>query len=136
MVNASAGISTVLAPAGLDKSVGVISTAFVKLPSDPAWVNDDDMKNYLAFMKAWAPQEPLDDCVSSHLAASVLQHVLHRVGNNLTREIIMKAAKSLDNLRPPLLLPGITLTTTPQDVAAYRRLRLRQFDGQKWVLLD
>ncbi|HKU98415.1 MAG TPA: ABC transporter substrate-binding protein [Vineibacter sp.] len=136
VVNASAGISTVLAPAGLDKSVGVISTAFVKLPSDPAWVNDDDMKNYLAFMKAWAPQEPLDDCVSSHLAASVLQHVLHRVGNNLTRENIMKAAKSLDNLRPPLLLPGITLTTTPQDVAAYRRLRLRQFDGQKWVLLD
>jgi len=136
VVNASAGISTVLAPAGLDKSVGVISTAFVKLPSDPAWVNDDDMKNYLAFMKNWAPQEPLDDCVSSHLSASVLQHVLHRVGNDLTRKNIMNAAKNLNNLRPPLLLPGIALTTTPQDVAAYRRLRLRQFDGQKWVLLD
>ena len=136
VVNASAGISTVLAPAGFDKSVGVISTAFVKLPSDPAWVNDDDMKNYLAFMKNWAPQEPLDDCVSSHLSASVLQHVLHRVGNDLTRTNIMKAAKNLNNLRPPLLLPGIALTTTPQDVAAYQRLRLRQFDGQKWVLLD
>ncbi|TWT10594.1 ABC transporter substrate-binding protein [Reyranella sp. CPCC 100927] len=136
LVNASGAISQVLAPAGFEKSVGVISTAFVKLPSDPAWANDDDMKNYLAFMKNWAPQEPLDDCVASHLTASVLQHVLQRVGSNLTRENIMNAAKNLKDLRPPLLLPGIALTTTPQDVAAYRRLRLRQFDGQKWVLLD
>ncbi|TWT10593.1 ABC transporter substrate-binding protein [Reyranella sp. CPCC 100927] len=138
VVNASSSISSVLAPAGLENSVGLITAAFIKTPSDPAWAQDEDVKAYVAFMKKWDPQDSPDDafCAMGYLAGSVLHHVLQRAGNTLTRDNVMKVAKSIQDLRPPMLLPGITLRTTPQDVAAYTTLRLQRFDGQKWVLMN
>ncbi len=138
VVNASSSISSVLVPAGLENSVGLITAAFIKTTSDPAWADDADVKDYVAFMKKWVPQDNPDDafCAMGFLAASVLRDVLTRAGDDLTRENVMKMAKSIDGLRPPLMLPGIALKTTPQDVAAYSNLRLQRFDGTRWVLMD
>ncbi|HEX2889118.1 ABC transporter substrate-binding protein [Vineibacter terrae] len=138
VVNASSSISSVLVPAGLENSVGLITAAFIKTTSDPAWAEDADVQDYVAFMKKWVPQDNPDDafCAMGFLAASVLRDVLTRAGNDLTRENVMKMAKSIDGLRPPLILPGLALKTTPQDVAAYHDLRLQRFDGKRWVLMD
>ncbi|TXL81731.1 ABC transporter substrate-binding protein [Vineibacter terrae] len=138
LTNVSSSISTVLAPAGLNNATGIITAAFIKEPGDPIWADDADVKAYVAFLKAWDPQDSPDDVfgVIGYVAANTLRHVLDRAGSNLTRENVMAQAKSLDAFRPPMLLPGITLSTTPQDVAAYRQLRLQRFNGQKWVLLD
>jgi hypothetical protein len=35
-----------------------------------------------------------------------------------------------------MLLPGIVLSTSPTNHLAIRQLRLMQFDGKSWVLLD
>ncbi len=138
LTNVSSSISTVLTPAGLNNATGIVTAAFIKEPGDPIWADDADVKAYVAFLKAWDPQDSPDDVfgVIGYVAANTLRHVLDRAGSNLTRENVMAQAKSLDAFRPPMLLPGITLTTTPQDVDAYRQLRLQRFNGQKWVLLD
>jgi len=138
IVNASSSISTVLMPAGLSNAEGLITAAFIKEPGDPAWAQDDDVKAYVAFLKKWDPQDPPDDVVGimGYVAANALHHVLQRAGGNLMRDNIMAVAKSLDAYRPPMLLPGLALTTTPKDVAPYRQLRLQRFNGQKWVLLE
>src|SRR5262249_1052282 len=56
-----ASIPTVLKPAGLEKSVGLISAAWSITPGDPRWKNDTDYQTYLAFMQQYHPSgEPND----------------------------------------------------------------------------
>jgi hypothetical protein len=33
----------------------------------------------------------------------------------------------------PMFLPGITMTTTPEDYVAVKQMQLQQFDGKGWV---
>ncbi len=42
--NVSTSVATVLKPAGLDNSKGIISTAYIKDPTDPAWKDDPGIK--------------------------------------------------------------------------------------------
>ena len=46
----ASAVSSVLQPAGLEKSLGVVSSAFLKDPQDPQWHDDPDTKAYLAWM--------------------------------------------------------------------------------------
>src|SRR3981189_3613943 len=59
--NVSISVGSVLTPAGLDKSAGLISTAYYKDPTDAHWVNDPAMKQWQAFMKKYYPDGSLID---------------------------------------------------------------------------
>ena len=50
LTNVSISVATVLTPAGLDKSIGIISSQYGKDPTDPQWANDAGMKEWRAFM--------------------------------------------------------------------------------------
>ena len=41
--------------------------------------------------------------------------ILKQCGNDLTRENVMKQAANLKNFKLPLLLPGMTINTSPTD---------------------
>src|SRR3981189_2373500 len=47
--NVSTSVATVLKPAGLDNARGIISTAYLKDPTDPAWKDDAGIKTGAAF---------------------------------------------------------------------------------------
>ena len=47
----STGIDTVLKPAGLEKAKGIVSTAVIKHPDDPAWADDEGVKYYVACLR-------------------------------------------------------------------------------------
>lgn len=66
--------------------------------------------------------------------AESLVLVLKACGDDLSRENIMKQATHLQNVRLPLLLPGITLNTSPNDYYPIKQMQLQRFDGTKWVL--
>ncbi len=66
--------------------------------------------------------------------AESLVIVLKACGDDLSRENIMKQATNLRNVPLPLLLPGITLNTGPEDYFPIKQMRLQRFDGAKWVL--
>ena len=66
--------------------------------------------------------------------AATLVEVLQRCGDDLTRENVMRQAASLDHVEIPLLLPGMTLTTGPDDYYPVEQLQLTRFDGKSWAL--
>ena len=60
--------------------------------------------------------------------------VLKASGDNLTRESVMKHAASVNNLALPMLLPGITLSTSGDDFAPIKQMQLMKFNGTSWQL--
>ncbi len=133
--NVSVSIATVLQPAGLEKSVGLISTAYLKDPTDKEWANDAAVKKWEAFMKKYYPEGSLIDPsnVYAYTVASTLHQVLKQAGNNLTRDNIMKQAASLKGFAVDTLIPGIKINTAQNDFAPIESVQLMRFGGTSWV---
>jgi branched-chain amino acid transport system substrate-binding protein len=134
--NVSSSVGATLKPAGLDASTGIISTAFVKDPTDPQWRNDRGFKDWRAFMQTYYPEGNTSDLfnVYGYSAAQTLVYVLKECGNDLSRANVMKQAATIKNLSLPMLLPGITINTSPTDFYPIEQLQLGRFDGERWVL--
>ena len=132
--NASASIANALRPAGLENSIGVISTAFLKDAGDPAWKDDPAMKAWSSFMDKYYPDGDKADgnTVFGYAAAETMVEVLKQCGDDLSRENIMRQAVSLKDFRSSLALPGIVINTGPADFRPIKQMRLVQFDGNTW----
>jgi branched-chain amino acid transport system substrate-binding protein len=133
--NVGASIGAVLVPAGLEKSIGLISTAYLKDPLDSAWKDDKGMKDWYAFMAKYYPDGDLKDGgnVFGYAVAQTLVQALKQCGDNLTRENVMKQAANLKDLQLDILLPGIKINTGPTDFAPIQAEQLIRFDGKQWV---
>ena len=133
--NVSISIATVLQPAGLEKSVGLISSGYIKDPNDPSWKDEKATKDYLAFMKKYYPDGAPEDInnVYGYSVAQTLVPVLKQCGDDLTRENIMRQAANLKDLELPMLLPGIRINTSPTDFYPIEQAQLIRFDGKTWV---
>jgi len=133
--NPASSISSVLLPAGPEKSVGLISIAYLKDPTDPAWKDDTGVQGYLAFMKKYYSGGSTDDTfnAAAYSAAQTLVQVLKQCGDNLTRENVMRQAANIKDLELPMLLPGISINTSPTDFFPIERVQLIRFDGRTWV---
>ncbi|HEY5291001.1 MAG TPA: ABC transporter substrate-binding protein [Burkholderiales bacterium] len=133
--NVGASIGAVLTPAGLEKSVGVITTNYLKDSLDPAWKDDKGMKDWYAFMAKYYPDGGLNDSnnVFGYAVAQTLVQVLKQCGDNLTRENVMKQAASLKDFQLDILLPGIKINTSPTDFAPIQSEQLVRFDGKQYV---
>jgi branched-chain amino acid transport system substrate-binding protein len=127
-------VASGLAPAGLDKAVGLVTGAYMKDPSDPQWKDDPTYKDWLAFMQKYMPGSDLSDInnVYGYCNAQTGAQVFKQCGNDLSRENIMKQAASLD-IQLPMFQSGIRFQTSPTDFLAIKRLRLQRFDGKAWV---
>lgn len=134
--NVSASVGSVLKPAGLENAVGIVSSAYMKDPTDVAWANDPAMNEWRAFMRRYYPEGSLEDWVNvyAQAMAQAMVHTLRQAGNDLSRENVMRQAASLRNVELPGLLPGIRINTGPDDHNPIEQLRLARFDGRQWVL--
>jgi branched-chain amino acid transport system substrate-binding protein len=132
--NVSTSVASVLTPAGLDKSLGLISTAYIKDPTDKQWENDPAIKKWQTFMKKYYPEGSLIDNsnVYGYTVASTLHQVLKQAGNDLTRENIMRQAASVKGLKIDTLLPGIVIQTGAKDYAPIQSVQLMRFNGKQW----
>lgn len=134
IVNQSASsIATVLKPAGLENAAGVVTAAFLKDASDPAW-KDQAARDWLVFLDKYTRAGGKDDgaALYGYAAAATLIQVLKQCGNDLSRENVMKQAAALKDFEPSVLLPGIKINTGPWDFRPIEQLRLLQFDGRTW----
>ncbi|WJR77745.1 ABC transporter substrate-binding protein [Bradyrhizobium sp. NP1] len=134
--NVSASTATVMRPAGLENSQGVISTSYAKDASDPQWTDDAGVKNYRALLAKYLPEvNPADaSAMTGYNMATTMVEVLRRSGDDLTRANIMKQASSLKQFPQEGLLPGVTITTGPDDFQPIEQLQLMQFKGERWQL--
>jgi branched-chain amino acid transport system substrate-binding protein len=134
--NVSSSLGTVLKPAGLEASRGLITALYMKEITDPQWKNDKGFTDWVAFMKKYYPEGALDDQANGfgYNVAILMTQVLKQCGNDLSRENIMKQAANVKDFELPLLLPGIKVNTSPTDHAPIEQEQLAKFDGEKWAL--
>jgi branched-chain amino acid transport system substrate-binding protein len=128
-------VGAVLEPAGLEKSVGIITARYYKDPSDPQWRSEPAFQEWLAWMQRYNPEGNLYDYynVLGYNLAMTMVHVLKQCGDDLSRENIMREAANLRGLTLPMMLPGITINTSPTDYRPIKQMRLVRFDGKSWV---
>jgi hypothetical protein len=129
-------VGAVLQPAGLEKSVGIITARYYKDPSDPQWLKDPAFEEWLAWMQRYNPEGNLSDYynVLGYSTAMTMVHVLKQCGDDLSRENILRQATNIQHLELPMLLPGVTINTSPTDYRPIKQMRLVRFDGKSWTL--
>jgi branched-chain amino acid transport system substrate-binding protein len=129
----STGIDTVLTPAGLDFSNGIISTTVIKHPEDPTWKDDKNTIEYRDFMKAYYPSGDVNNIsnVFAYATDDVLIDLLKKAGDNLTRDNIRELAQHID-VEPRMYVPGIRFQTTPTDLDPIKSFQMVTFDGARW----
>ena len=132
----SVSVGTVLAPAGLEKCVGLISTIYGKDPTDTQWDNDPGMKDWVAWMKKYYPDGSLVDSfnVYGYSVAMTVVQVLKQCGDDLTRENVMKQVANIKGHVPSLALPGMSITTGPNDYRVNKQMQMMRFNGERWEL--
>jgi branched-chain amino acid transport system substrate-binding protein len=132
--NVSASVGSVLTPAGLDKSVGLLTLQYYKDPNDPQWKDDPAMLEWRAFMGRYYREGDPKDATNlyAYITAQAMVHVLKACGNDLTRENVMKQAANIKALKLPLMLPGMTLNTSPTDYFLVKQGQLAKFTGTQW----
>jgi ABC-type branched-subunit amino acid transport system substrate-binding protein len=132
--NVAVWVSTVMAPAGLEAGVGILSTAYVKDPDDPAWKDDAGVKAWREFMIKYVPDADLHDTnyVNAYNSAMALEHVLKACGDDLSTGNILKQAYAIKDLELPMLLPGIKINTSPTDHIPVDQMQFMRFNGKSW----
>ena len=134
--NVGASVGSVLTPAGLDKSVGLVTVQYYKDATDPQWKDDPAMLEWRGFMGKYYRDGNVNDASNIYgvIAAQLMVQVLKQCGNDLSRENIRKQAENIKNFKAGLLLPGISLNTSATDHAPVDQAQLSRFDGKQWVL--
>ncbi len=134
--NVSNSVGSVLKPAGLEASKGILSTGYIKDSTDPTWKDDAGMKEWMAFMDKYFPDgdKTSSFTVYGYAVAQSLVQVLKQAGNELTRENVMKQAANLKNVDINVLLPGIKLNSGPNDYYPIEQMQMQRFTGERWEL--
>jgi branched-chain amino acid transport system substrate-binding protein len=132
----SNSVGGVIKPAGFDISRGILSTGYVKDPTDPQWKNDPAYNEWVAFMDKYYPDGDRTSTftVYGYAVAQTMVQVLKQCGDDLTRDNVMRQAANLHGLRIGMLLPGITINTSPTDFAPVKQMQMERFNGQTWEL--
>jgi branched-chain amino acid transport system substrate-binding protein len=136
LTSGSSSVAAVLQPAGLEKSLGIISAGYIKDPTDIQWHDDQSYKDWLAWMRKYNPDADIADRfnVYGYSAAQTLVQVLQQCGDDLTRENVMRQAANLKDLQLSMMLPGILINTSSTNFRPIRQMQLQRFDGERWVL--
>ena len=135
LTSVNASVSATLKPAGLAASQGIISTVYLKDPTDESWKDDPEYKEWLAFMDTYYPEgdkaEPFN--VYGYAAGLTMKHVLENCGDNLSRENLMKQVANIRGFHAKMLLPGILINTSPTDFFPIETMQMQRFEGERWI---
>lgn len=130
----SSSVGATLKPAGLDKSVGVIAGTMTKDPTDSKWDNDAGMKGFRAFVDKYLPGIDISDTnyIFGYTQGMILEQIIKQCGNDLSRENILKQAKSLKDFVLPTVLPGVVVNTSDTINQDFTQMRLQRWTGTNW----
>ncbi|MCK1436756.1 ABC transporter substrate-binding protein [Bradyrhizobium sp. 15] len=136
LANTATSIASVLKPAGLDYAKDIISTAYLKDPTDPTWDKDPAVVAWRTFMDKYYPEGDKTNAnnLYGYVQAEAMAQVLRQCGDNLTRDNVMKQATSLKDFHTDLMLHGIMVNTSADDYFPIEQMQLMRFNGQAWEL--
>jgi branched-chain amino acid transport system substrate-binding protein len=136
LASISNSVGSVLKPAGLENAKNILSTIYVKDPTDPTWKDDPAIREWGSFMDKYFPEGDKTSTFSvyGYLTAQTLVQVLKRCGDELTRENVMRQAANLKDFELALLLPGIRINTSTTDYYPVEQMQMSRFNGEHGVL--
>jgi branched-chain amino acid transport system substrate-binding protein len=110
----SSSVAGTLKPAGLENSVGVIVGTPNKDPEDQNWKDDEGVKAYRAFFDKYLAGSDISNTsyLTGYQQGMVLEQILKQCGDDLSRDNIIKQAKSLKDLALSTALPGVRINTS------------------------
>ena len=134
--NVSSSVANTMKPSGFENVQGVITAQYGMDPTDPQWTDHPDMKGWVAWMTKYNPGASLSDASNAYAysVSNLMHETLKKCGDNLTRENLMRQAANHQKLKLPLLLPGITVNTSPTDYYPIQAVQLSRFKGETWEL--
>ncbi len=134
--NVSASVGSVMKPAGFENSQGIITAQYLMDPTDKQWADNADMKGWSAWMDKWMPGANKADAnhVYGYAVAILMHETLKKCGDELTRENVMKQAANFQKYKLPMLIPGITINTSPTDYYPIQSVKLAKFQSDTWEL--
>jgi branched-chain amino acid transport system substrate-binding protein len=135
LASVSNSVSTVMEPAGVENSTGAITGLFLKDPTDKLWAGDPTVSEYLTWVRKYAPNANSADLLNVHgyTIAQIMVQILKNCGSEISRENILKQAKSLKDVSLPMLLPGIKVSVDSSSTSAISQLQLARFEDGGWV---
>ena len=135
LTNVSISVGSVINPAGPENAVGIITTGYMKDPTDPAFKDDKGMNEWREFMAKYMPGADLTDANTAFAygVSTVMLQVLKQCDGDFSRANIMKQAENLHDPYDPILLPGIKVNTSPTNYHPIRAMQLQKWDGKTWV---
>jgi len=135
VTSGAASVASTIMPVGPERAQGLITSVYIKDPSDPAWAEDAGVKDYMKFMAKYYsegnPKEGLN--AYGYTVTSVLRILLEQCKGDFSRESIMKQANNLSNVEVPTLLPGVRVNTSPTNHHPLRQMQLQRWEGQGYV---
>jgi branched-chain amino acid transport system substrate-binding protein len=134
MTNVSNSVGAVITPAGPENALGIITTIYMKDPTDHRWDADAGMNEWRAFMNKNLAGADMTDLgyVFSYGVCNTMLAVLKQCGQDFSRENIMKQATSVKDLEIPVLLPGIKVNTSATNYHPIKAMQLVRWDGKTW----
>lgn len=134
LTNVSISAGAVMNPAGPEKGKDIITSAYLKDPTDPSWKGDLGMTEWRTFMQRYYPDGDLTDAgnIFGYGIAATLLQVLRQCGKDLSRDSLMREAANLRNVEVPVLLPGINVDTSPTNFHPIRQMQLARWTGNTW----
>ena len=130
-----ASIGGVLEPAGVEVSKGVYSGVWLKDYTNPVYAKDADVTLFAEKLKKYGSNlNPADqNAAAGWYACHAAKHVFEQTPEP-TRAAFMKAARSMKDVKLPLMLDGIALNTNGiEDGYPIESVQMGQFDGQKFA---
>nr|WP_294522255.1 ABC transporter substrate-binding protein [uncultured Rhodopila sp.] len=134
LTNVSISVGSVMAPAGPENGVGIITSGYMKDPTDPVFKDDPGMNEWRAFMAKYMPGADMTDGNHSFAygVSMVMWQVLKQCDGDFSRANIMKQAANLHDAYDPVLLPGIKVNTSPTNFHPIRAMQLQKWTGTTW----
>jgi branched-chain amino acid transport system substrate-binding protein len=132
--NVATSVGSVLEPAGLENAKDILSSKAAKDPTDSAWKDDPDFRQWLAFLETYFPDADRTSSftVTGYAVTATVVQVLRQCGDDLTRENVMRQAANLKDVKIPMLLPGISINTTLDDYFPIKQMQMGRFTGERW----
>jgi ABC-type branched-subunit amino acid transport system substrate-binding protein/TRAP-type uncharacterized transport system substrate-binding protein len=134
LASVSESVSSVMVPAGVENAEGILSAMYRLEGEDAQAAGPAVFREWSAFMERYVPSVSKSNgqAVYGYLNAKLIVEVLKSCGDDLSRENIMKQARSIKGLQIPMMVPGILINTSPSDHATIEQMRMMRFTGGHW----
>lgn len=136
-ISATCTSSTIVGLAQPGANDGVLSSIYLKDPSDPQWDNDPAMQQFRQYGAQYGiSAEDLENGIVGYgwTMGALLAETLRR-SPEITRQAVMETAYTLSDVQVGLLLPGISINTNgEEDPFPIEQMQIGRYNGQYWEL--